>query len=163
MFKKIILGLTVATSLLSAEETICFKIEGEMGKEIKALVEKYKGSIENITIKDTTDTNIQNIMSKVEAKIEEKKKVETTKNILDNGKILYTTKCQTCHGKKATKLAYNKSRALNTLTLNDMKQSIRGYIMDEYDRGLAILMKPYANILTDEDIKAVYQYIQTVK
>ena len=59
--------------------------------------------------------------------------------------------------------AYNRSRALNTLTLEEIKTSIKGYQTDQYDRGLAMIMKPYANSLMVEDIEAIYQYIQTLK
>lgn len=171
MFKKVILGITVLTTILSAEQTICFKLDGKMGEEIKALLEKYKGSLQGVSINDdTNNVNIDKIIAQVESKNLKKEKInqqlketELAQEIINRGKTLYVAKCQSCHGKKAQKSAYNKSRALNSLTLEEMETSLRGYMMDEYDRGLAILMKPYAVSLSDKDVKDVYQYIQTLR
>ncbi|MCK5110704.1 MAG: c-type cytochrome [Arcobacteraceae bacterium] len=80
-----------------------------------------------------------------------------------DGKNIYLSKCQSCHGAKADKEAYNKSRALNSLTLQEIQAALRGYREDMYDRGLAIMMKPYASILMDNEEEAVYNYIQTLK
>jgi len=168
MFKKVILGITVFTTILNAQQTICFQLDGKMGEELKALVEKYKGSLQGVSINDDTNNNvnIDKIMAQVESQNIQKiadKKAQATKVTFNNGKSIYTAKCQSCHGKKAQKSAYNRSRALNSLTLKEIETSIRGYLMDEYDRGLAILMKPYAVSLSDKDVKDVYQYIQTLK
>ena len=172
MFKKIILGITVFSTILTAQQTICFQLDGKMGEELKALVEKYKGSLQGVSINDDTNdnVNIDKIMAQVESQNLQKEKInqklkesQLAQEIISNGQTLYTAKCQSCHGKKAQKSAYNRSRALNSLTLEEIETSIRGYLMDEYDRGLAILMKPYAVSLSDKDVKDVYQYIQTLK
>lgn len=173
MLKKVILGLVVSISILNAEGQICFKLEGKLGEEIKALVEKYKGSLEAVSISNGESVNVGNveeIMAKVEAKIEAKKikqveenKKEKVKQFMADGKKIFTSKCQSCHGVKAEKEAYNKSRALSSLSLEQIKTSIRGYQESSYDRGLAIMMTPYANILMEKDVEAVYEYIQTLK
>ncbi len=91
------------------------------------------------------------------------KKVEIKQKMSKDGKQLYISMCQKCHGEKANKKAYNTSRPLVNLNYSDMKLAIRDYVLNEYDRGRAILMKPYAIKMTSKDIKNVYSYIQTLK
>jgi len=174
MLKKIILGLIVSISILSAKSCVCFEIEGKMGEEIKNLIEKYKDSLQNVKVQNTNNNisraSADDILKQVEAKLEAKrtKKIEDDKKVIvkqktTDGKDIFTRKCQVCHGAKADKEAYNRARALNTLTLEEMEASIKGYQLDQYDRGLSMIMKPYANGLMIDDIEAVYQYIQTLK
>ncbi len=170
-FKKIIIGLSLVIATLSAADTITFKLEGKMGEEIKALIEKYKYSLETVTInKEVNTATAEEIMAKVEAKLEAKaikkaedKIIEDKKIKTINGRELYVAKCQSCHGEQGELAAYGRSRELNTLTLEEMKVSIRGYTLNEYDRGLAIIMAPIASSITEEDVDAVYNYLQTVK
>ena len=170
-FKKIIIGLSLALTTLSAADTVTFKLEGKMGEEIKALIEKYKYSLETVTInKQTSNATTEEIMAKVEAKLEAKaikkaetKKLEDIKIKTTNGKELYTNKCKSCHGKQGELEAYNRSRPLNTLSLEEITDSIRGYTLNEYDRGLAIMMAPIASSLTEDDIDSVYNYLKTLK
>ena len=175
MFKKVILGLVVSVSILSASEQVCFKLEGKMGEEIKALLYKYKASLEPVTLQSggsavLTDEMLAKIEAGVEKKIEKRqsKKVADAKKAkakatLVGGKSIFTSRCQSCHGAKGQKEAYNRSRPLNSLTLEQMKTSIRGYQNNNYDRGLASLMTPYANQLMMTDVEAIYNYIQTLK
>ena len=175
MFKKIILGLVVSTSILSASEQVCFKLEGKMGDDIKALLYKYKGSLEPVSIQSGGSAVLTDeMLAKIEARVEKKivkrqaKKVADAKKAkikatLADGKSLFTSRCQACHGADASKEAYNKSRPLNSLTLDQMLTSIRGYQDNDYDRGLATVMIPYADGLIKKDVEAVYNYIQTLK
>ncbi len=170
MFKKIILSLAVSATIVSvlAEESICFKLEGKLGEEIKALVYKYKNSLEHVSINNDniSTAKVEEMMAQVEAKKikqKEEKKKQVAKQKMADGKKIYISKCQSCHGAKADKEAYNKARALNSLSLEEMQLSIRGYQLNEYDRGLAIIMTPYANGLVTSEAEAVYQYIQTLK
>jgi len=108
----------------------------------------------------------QRIMQKLEQRKEEEKSakiVAVKKKMSKNGKELYINTCQTCHGEKADKKAYNTSRSLVDLSLQDMQLSIRDYTLDEYDRGMAMIMKPYATMLNQKKIKEVYSYIKTLK
>ena len=77
------------------------------------------------------------------------------------GEKLYNKTCVTCHG-DGTISAYNAARPLATLSVEQIEESIRDYGLDEKDNGMAILMKPYANSLIDEDIVNVAAYIQTL-
>lgn len=108
----------------------------------------------------------QRIMDKLEQrKVEEAeaKKTEIKLTMSKSGREIYINKCQQCHGEKAEKEAYGTSRALNTLSLDDMQISIRDYTLDNYNRGKSFIMRPYAEILLQKDVKNVYSYIQTLK
>ena len=172
MFRKVILGLVVSVGVLSAQGQICFKLEGKMGEEIKALIEKYKGSLEPVSIVNsgTSVANVEDMMAQVEAKIEEKKikkakvkKAKEAKKAMADGKKMYIAKCQTCHGEKAEKEAYGTSRPLNSLTFKEMEKAIVGYQLDEYDRGMAMIMKQHANAIMIKEVKSIHKYIQTLK
>lgn len=108
----------------------------------------------------------ERIMQKLEVRKQEEaaaKKVQIKEKMSKNGKDIYINKCQKCHGEKADKKAYNTSRPLVNLNLDDFEQAIRDYTLGEYDRGAAIAMMPYANSLNTKRIKDVYSYIQTLK
>ncbi len=91
------------------------------------------------------------------------KKIKIKERMSKNGKEIYINRCQNCHGINAEKTPFNTSRSLIKLSYPDMKLAIRDYTLDEYDRGKAHIMKPYANYLTTKRLKDVYSYIQTLK
>lgn len=108
----------------------------------------------------------QRIMQRLEErKVQEqaKKKKEAMMQMSRSGKELYIKQCQSCHGEKAEKKAYGSSRPLVELSLEDMQLSIRDYLLGDYDRGKAFIMKPYAEILHNKDVKNIYSYIRTFK
>lgn len=108
----------------------------------------------------------ERIIQKLEKRKEQEGKtkiVEIKQKMSKKGKEIYINNCQNCHGEKAEKTPYNTSRALIKLGLNDFQQAIRDYTMDEYDRGSAMIMKPYANLMTKNKSKEVYLYIQSLK
>jgi mono/diheme cytochrome c family protein len=96
---------------------------------------------------------------------EMKKQEKETKAIDDlaKGKKYYIDNCQECHGQKGEIESSGTSRALNKLTLDDMEDAIRKYQWNEYDRGMAMVMKPYASRVVSNDLKAIYKYIQSLK
>ncbi|WP_421715917.1 c-type cytochrome [Arcobacter arenosus] len=108
----------------------------------------------------------QRIMQRLEKRQEQEKQAKITqfKQMMSkSGKKIYIDKCQSCHGEKAEKRAYGTSRPLVELSLDDMDQSINDYMYDNYDRGNAHVMKPYATFLTGTKVKEVYSYIQSLK
>ena len=125
----------------------------------------FKKDSVNISKMDT-----EKLEQKIMQRLEQRKEVEQASKIIvakekmsRNGKELYINKCQSCHGEKADIKAYNVSRSLIDLSLQDMQLSIRDYTLDEYDRGFAMVMKPYATILNQKKIKEIYSYIKTLK
>mgnify|MGYP000878174036 CR=1 FL=1 len=73
-------------------------------------------------------------------------------------------KCVACHGAKAEKPYMNKVPALNTLSKEEIVESLNGYKAGTLDKfKSSAMMKPMAKPLSDEDIAAVADYIQTLK
>ena len=107
--------------------------------------------------------NLKASLLEIEKEKKAKQKANKLNKSLANGKKIYTSDCASCHGEKASKEAYNTSRALNTLSLEDMQVAIRDYTLNTKDNGMAIVMQPYANGLTTKDVEDIYKYIQTLK
>ncbi len=108
----------------------------------------------------------QRIMQRLEKREKKEKQAKITQFKLmmsKSGKKIYIDKCQSCHGEKADKRAYATSRPLIELSLDDMDQSINDYLYDNYDRGNAHVMKPYATYVSGTKLKEVYSYIQSLK
>ena len=101
---------------------------------------------------------LENIQKKKKAKIEKEEMVAS----IDSAKNLYEDTCRRCHG-DGTISAYNLSRPLKDLSLEEMQISIRDYSNGTKDNGMAILMQPYANLLIKKDIDGIYNYLKTLK
>lgn len=108
------------------------------------------------------DARIKKAIKKDRVEVKKQKEKEIKISNFESGKKLYINKCQRCHGIKADEIAQNVSRKLNTMTYQEMKNSIVGYQFSDYDNGRAVIMKPYSDI-SDTDIKNVHAYIQTLK
>ena len=105
------------------------------------------------------------IMDKLEKKKEAEKKAIEVKAIQDaaiNGEKTYVNKCQSCHGTNGEKNAYNTSRPLKDLSIEDMSVAIRDYKLGNKTSGNAIIMTPYANYVNENDIKGIYSYLQKI-
>ncbi|PUE64977.1 c-type cytochrome [Arcobacter caeni] len=106
-----------------------------------------------------------NIMAKLEKKkeVEEKAKVEQEiKESATIAKELYTAKCQTCHGVNGEKSAYNSSRPLKDLSVEDMQESIKNYKVGKADSMNANIMASYANFIDYKEIKGIHAYLQSI-
>lgn len=108
---------------------------------------------------DQLTQQLNRIRNKEKIEIE---KIEIKKS-KESGKKLYISKCSNCHGKIGEKEAYNLSRPLNSLSLDEMKISINDYVLGEKDNGMALIMTPYANLITEKKLESIYNYIQTLK
>ena len=105
------------------------------------------------------------ILEKLEKKKEAEKKAIEVKAIQDaaiNGEKTYVNKCQSCHGTNGEKNAYNTSRPLKDLSIEDMSVSIRDYKLGNKNSGNAVIMTPYANYVNENDIKGIYSYLQKI-
>lgn len=105
------------------------------------------------------------IMDKLEKKKVEEKKAKEIKEIKDAaiaGENTYVNKCQSCHGINGEKNAYNTSRPLKDLSIEDMTISIRDYKLGTKSSNNAIIMTPYANYLDVNDIKGIYSYLNKI-
>ena len=104
-----------------------------------------------------------NILAKLEQKkvAEEKAKVEQElKDTAVISKELYVNKCQTCHGTNGEKSAYNSSRPLKDLSVEDMQESIKNYKIGNVNSMNANIMTPYANFIDYKEIKGINAYLK---
>ncbi|WP_149716263.1 c-type cytochrome [Campylobacter concisus] len=79
-----------------------------------------------------------------------------------DGAAIYK-KCIACHGAKAEKMFNNKVPALTSLDAAAIEEALKGYKTGANKFGLGAMMKPIAAPMSDEDAKAVAEYIQTLK
>ncbi len=110
----------------------------------------------------------QKVVQKLQKAEEEKKKVQKEKmriGKLNAGRKTYVNKCQTCHGTNGLERSFNTSRPIANLSIQEFKTSMRGYVNNDkdYDRGKAMIMKPYADTSDSNDIKNVFVYLKSLK
>lgn len=106
-----------------------------------------------------------NIISKLEKKKEEEIKAKEIQEIQEaaiDGEKTYVNKCQNCHGVNGEKSAYNSSRPLKNLSLEDINQAIKDYKNGKTDSQNAIIMAPYANYLDAKTIKGIHGYLTKI-
>lgn len=103
-----------------------------------------------------------NIIAKLEKKKEEEikaKEIQEIKEAAIDGENIYVNKCQNCHGTNGEKSAYNSSRPLKDLSIEDMNESVKNYKNGRVDSTTATIMTPYANYLDPKTIKGIHGYL----
>ncbi|MDX9900756.1 MAG: c-type cytochrome [Aliarcobacter sp.] len=106
-----------------------------------------------------------NIIAKLEKKKEEEikaKEIQEIKEAAIDGEKIYLSKCQNCHGTNGEKSAYNSSRPLKDLSVEDMNESIKDYKNGNVNAQNSILMAPYANYLDEKTIKGIHGYLNKI-
>jgi len=68
-------------------------------------------------------------------------------------------KCAACHGAKGEKHALGKSKIINTMTPDDIVKALNGYKDGTYGGPMKAVMKGQAAPLSEEDIKAIADFI----
>ena len=176
--KYIVLLLTF-TFTVFANTTMCYKnnikdistVEDKFfsGGECNGLnsindMKKQSWSVDDIQISKNNDGfNFIYILKKDEQIKTVLVNSKTGNNVnLSNGKRIYKKVCQSCHGDKGELTPYNSSDAINSFDLNTMQRTIRDYSMDEQDKGFAMIMKPYADSVTSNDIENIYKYLKSI-
>ncbi|WP_424688178.1 c-type cytochrome [Halarcobacter ebronensis] len=170
---------TIETTALNGGECQNQKSVQDMKKEGWSIadinINKTKNGANYIYIFKKEETNLSSINEKaLEEKIlnrlEERKKQEIATKKKEayirkskSGEKLYNNKCISCHGKNGELKARGVSRPINDLNLQDFMLSIQGYNNGNYDRGMAFVMKPYATLMTSQDIKNVYVYLRSLR
>ena len=109
-----------------------------------------------------SDGDLEARLNQIQDKREEKKKEEIIKVAKANGKKLYSSTCASCHGVKGEIEAYNTSKALNTMSVEDIELAMRDYRIDERTGINAMIMKPYADLVQGKDARSIAEYIQTL-
>lgn len=110
-----------------------------------------------------TDLSIHDeLLRQIETRKQEKEKKEQEEQFIKQGGAIYQQSCVNCHGEKGESTAYNTSRALNTMSEEDIVSAIRGYNLNDYDKGMAYLMSPYASFISKEDAIAISRYLKSI-
>lgn len=68
-------------------------------------------------------------------------------------------KCAACHGAHGEKHALGKSKIVNTLSPTEIETALKGYKDGTYGGSMKALMKGQISAYSDEEIKAVAEYI----
>ncbi len=89
--------------------------------------------------------------------------VGATSFLVADGAALYK-KCAGCHGAKGEKKALGKSAVISGLGADKIIEDLKGYKAGTLNlHGMGGLMKGQTAALSDDDIKALGEYIATFK
>lgn len=135
--------------------------KGEDGSNYVYIFKKETQNLSSIDEQALEEKILQRLETRKQQEIATKKK-QAYMQKSKSGEKLYISKCATCHGDKGELKARGVSRPINDLNLQDFTLSIRGYNNGDYDRGMAFVMKPYATLMTQKDIKNVYVYLRSI-
>ena len=87
----------------------------------------------------------------------------TTLVMAADGKALFA-KCAGCHGPEGEKAALGKSAVIKGLPAEKIEEDLKGYKAGTLNQhGMGALMKQQVASLSDEDIKALAEYISSLK
>lgn len=86
---------------------------------------------------------------------------EPNNNIRD-GKSIYKD-CVSCHGIKGDNPALGQSAIINQMDEEQIQKALNGYLDESYGGELKTTMKIETQKLTDNEIKEVAKYIQTLR
>ena len=110
-----------------------------------------------------SDSDLENRLNKLQDKREIAKKEADVKEASLNGEKVYVKRCQSCHGEKGNIEAYNTSKKISTMSIEEIKIAFREYSNNQKDNGMGLIMKPYTSLVFGNDLDAVAKYIQTLK
>jgi len=161
---KIALSAVLALFLIGCGDTQENKTETKVVKkevvkpavEKKIVVKKEQPKVEEVA---------QNVPSKSPVVTPKEMKTEKVpaKVASVSGEVLFK-KCAGCHGSNAEKKAMGKSAVINTFSSEKIADAIKGYkngTLNNY--GMGAVMKGQVSSLSDSDIKALSEYIPTLK
>jgi len=80
----------------------------------------------------------------------------------DDGATLFK-KCAGCHGMNAQKKALGRSEVINTWTSDKIVSALKGYKAGTFGGPMKGIMKGQVGSLNDDQIKALANYIPTLK
>ncbi len=144
------------------EKTYVFKAKGKFAEELKQLMKKHEkeGKVE---IYEDKPDYYNAPRHKERSIIGSLLGNEEIYGDIKRGKRLYDKSCYRCHGKKADKSTYISARVLNTLSKDQLYDTIRAYKTDSNYGGFAkIVMREQAIGLPDDDIASLATYIYSL-
>ncbi|MGA1939785.1 c-type cytochrome [Arcobacter sp. YIC-310] len=98
-----------------------------------------------------------------EQKEKKEKEIKKKLSLISDGKKLYINKCQSCHGVKGEKAAYNVGTPIKNLSEKELIYSINQYSLNsDYGHTYNIIMKSVADGVTKKDIKKIKAYLDSI-
>lgn len=76
---------------------------------------------------------------------------------------LYQDKCAGCHGFKANKKAFGKSRMINGWNKTKLQNVLNGYEENSFKDHLKNVMKKQIQVIKDHDKELIIDYIDNLK
>jgi cytochrome c553 len=160
--KNVIFSSMILSSVVFASDCVCFKLEGEFGKELKALIEKHQGSLGKVKVKDSTATSSSSGLLSIFTV--EEKAIKTKEDVLSIGKKVYNAKCSFCHGQNGELAGNGMTKAPNSMSEEELVDSLIGYSRDDdFGGSMRMIMSQYVDTLSKDEMKAVAKYIKSLK
>lgn len=128
------------------------------------------GSTVTSLVAPSSNLNEKQLEDKILKRLEDKKvqeekelKIEQVLKSKIEGKEIYVNKCQSCHGEKGERSAYNVGNALRDISLEDMEYAINRYTHDpDYGHGYNILMRPIAASISSTQLAKIKDYLNSI-
>jgi cytochrome c553 len=129
-----------------------------------------KGNVHSNLVPVNANLNQKQLEDKILKRLEDKKvqeekeqKIEKILKSKIEGKEIYVNKCQSCHGEKGEKVAYNVGNALKNISLDDMEYAINRYTHDSgHGYGYNAIMRPIASSTTSTQLAKIKDYLDSV-
>ncbi|MBN2815640.1 MAG: c-type cytochrome [Campylobacterales bacterium] len=161
----LLLGCSDQESTSKVQEEVAQKtvevVEQETPQVVKEPEEVVQESVEEVK-KETTE-----VVKVVEKEVAPIKSLETPK-VVEKAPVVATVKpdgavlfkaCISCHGVNAEKKALNKSQIIQGWESTKVVNALHGYKDGSYGGPMKAIMKGQVTKLSDEDIKALGDYI----
>lgn len=140
------------------------KVEVEIPKQ-KVSVDKQvktampKPAVTTVPAKAVIPANVAASKSVAAPIISKAEKVASTTTNTPNGRVLFQTKCLSCHGAKAEKKALNKSHIIAGWNSSRIIDALTGYQNGTYGSSMKAVMQMQAKKLSSSEIKALAEHI----
>lgn len=167
---------TPETKLVDQVKESASNVAQKVVQETKKVAEVVPQAVKSVSEKVTTKTE-EVTKGVVAAASETKEKIEATvttvvasakeatvsadADLVQKGKGLFT-KCISCHGANAEKAALGKSQIIKGWESSKTIESLNGYKDGSYGGAMKAIMKGQVATLSDEDIKAIAAYVNTL-
>lgn len=139
---------------------------GEEGLNYIYIFQKGQPQVTQTTLDGKYILSKEELRAKFEEIQEEQRVEKEEKQRVANigaGRNFYVEHCQKCHGEKGEVSAYGASRPLANLTFDQISLAILDYDLGKKSSSTAVIMNPYANMLTDDKIANIVSYLQSLK
>ncbi len=130
------------------------------------VVQKSQGVISDVAdttqeVKDEVSQKVEDVITEVSAKTEaaEDVKEAVSESQIDAAAVYKV--CAGCHGADGSKVALGKSQVIKGWDAKKIEDALLGYKNKTYGGVMKCLMTSQVSSLSDEEIKAVSEYIST--